>query len=216
VWKPTPPLVQIESRTTARILAATIALALIAHAGAGFASCWASNPDGTRTCGEYINHGGGFEYLCEDQPGDCQDLGYTKVARAREQLPETRVEPRRPVESRSARTGEPERRKAGAEARTRDSEGAGVPDVRKGAPSGDRESRRNRSRLIHAAPGLEYQIAAWLSLTLAISGVLLLPAADRARFWRFIGGAAWMLSLVFLFMLAVFGGGSNRRRRRYY
>jgi hypothetical protein len=214
VWKPIPPLIQIESRITAQIVAAIIALALT-HTGAAFASCWALNPNGARTCGDYINHGGGVEYLCEDIPGDCGALGYTKVAHPREELPETRVEPRRPAEFRSRGTGELERRKIEAGARARVLEHADIPDRRENATSGNREGGLNPGRLVRAA-GVENQIAACLGLTLALAGVFLLPGVERTRLWSLIGRAAWALGLVFLFMLAVFGGGSNRRRRRYY
>jgi hypothetical protein len=213
VWKPIPSQARIEVRRTALTLAAAAAIALTAPAGTAFASCWASNPDGTRTCSEYINHGGSFEYLCEDEPGDCEDLGYTKGARPRHHLPEMRVEPRR-SESRSA--GENSRR-AEAKPRARDSARAyREPDTREAPSVVDRESRDEERRPSHAMPGVEDQVAAGLSLTLAICGLLLLPTADRARFWRLIGRVAWALSLVFLFMIAVVGAGPKKRRRRYY
>jgi len=40
------------------------------------ASCWASNPNGARTCSSFVNKYGLRLRLCEDEKGDCGKLGY--------------------------------------------------------------------------------------------------------------------------------------------
>jgi len=50
---------------------------LIAHPVGAIASCWGSNPDGNRTCQEFVSKGGLHLRLCEDQTGDCEQAGYT-------------------------------------------------------------------------------------------------------------------------------------------
>jgi SpoVK/Ycf46/Vps4 family AAA+-type ATPase len=42
------------------------------------AACWASNPNGNRKCAYFVDKAGLKIQLCEDQPGDCEKIGYQK------------------------------------------------------------------------------------------------------------------------------------------
>lgn len=50
---------------------------LLAARNSASASCWGSNPDGNRTCQEFVSKGGLHLRLCEDQAGDCERAGYS-------------------------------------------------------------------------------------------------------------------------------------------
>jgi hypothetical protein len=194
-----------------------MAFALIAHAGAGLASCWASDPNGTRSCGEYVNHGGGFEYLCEDQPGDCGDLGYTKVARPRTGFPDTRVEPeRRSAEPHTARVGERPGRAAETGERARADDRTASRGPAEDSAAGHRAPAAARHRTAPQAPGTETGIAAILIAVVAVLGIAILPPAHRGGLFQVVRRMAFAAGIVFLFVLALAGLGSNRKRRRYY
>jgi hypothetical protein len=49
------------------------------------ASCWGSNPDGNRTCQEFVSKGGLHLRLCEDQTGDCERAGYAPALQSQGQ-----------------------------------------------------------------------------------------------------------------------------------
>lgn len=49
---------------------------LFTNSPAAHASCWASNPEGTRVCRSFSNDSGLELELCEDNPGDCEKAGY--------------------------------------------------------------------------------------------------------------------------------------------
>jgi hypothetical protein len=198
-------------------MAALLAFALIAHASAAFASCWASNPDGTRSCDEYINHGGGYEYLCEDQPGDCSDLGYTKVARPRASFPDTRLEPeRRSAEPHMARVGERPGRSAETRERSRADDRAASRAPSEDSTAGHRALAIARRRTAPQGPDTETGIAAILIAVVAVLGIAILPPAHRGGLFQVVRRVAFAVGIVFLFVLALAGLGSNRKRRRYY
>jgi hypothetical protein len=61
------------------------AVSLITKTVDAVASCWGSNPDGNRTCQEFVSKGGLHLRLCEDQAGDCERAGYALAVQSQGQ-----------------------------------------------------------------------------------------------------------------------------------
>lgn len=181
---------------SARLLAIAtlLPLTLAASPHAAFPSCWASNPEGTRSCARYVNRSGGLEYLCEDQPGDCENLGYTKA----------------PEMSGNAHRASPEQPHSSSEAR--------VPKPRHSARHTRpvREDSGVSSQAIETS-GNETEVAAGLIAILVLTGISILPPRHRSVLFRIAQGMAVVAGVALLFFLVLLSlGSSDSRRRRYY
>jgi hypothetical protein len=173
------------------------------------ASCWASNPAGTRRCARFLNPYGGIERLCEDKFGDCASIGYIEVRK-----------PWNPV-NHSAATRLNELPPAS-------SEGSGPsvhPEEVTGEPEAAPTIRSDRadfstlehipSKLISISYNTQMLIAVTLIASLFAAGMVLLPPNHRALVYK----AVKTLGLIMIAVLAVFAAiaaaGDSSRRRRY-
>jgi hypothetical protein len=201
-------------------LAAILPLAMLAGPRQAFPSCWASNPAGTRSCARYVNRSGGFEFLCEDNPGDCESLGYTKAPQFLANSPRSN-----PKQSHTSGAHGPNPSRLGHSAEI----GGGLPptetvpesgsDADRPETAGTREYSGERSDSVATYPN-ETEIAVLLIAILVLTGTWILPPPHRAVLLRIAQGVAVVAGVVFVFFLvllsAASSGSSSSRRRRYY
>ena len=169
---------------TALLKTATLALVIIAVACAArssLASCWASNPNGDRTCRDFLSPNGRLKLnLCEDNPGDCQEQGYTpvphrKTAKARHSLtPETEFTPEPAPKPTAAR-----------------------PEPYPSTPSRNQSGAWKRP---DSDPNPASFFAFLLAMLLGMLGLWLLPPQDRIRVVR----ASFSMVLVVVSLLGAF------------
>ena len=206
----------------ASAFASTLILALIANSPPAFSSCWASNPDGTRSCSRYVNPSGALEYLCEDRPGDCENLGYTKAPiRPRESH---RLSPPEPLgespETRIPTTVRPSERAADTRAH---------PHRVEPLPESGGEAKSPRAPHADESPGdfsppaeplgAENEVALGLIGILTLIGISILPPTHRAVLARIAKGMAVIagaILILFLILMNAASKSSGSRRRRYY
>jgi hypothetical protein len=164
------------------------------------ASCWASNPAGTRQCAWFMNRYGGIELLCEDKPGDCGSLGYAQIPKPLEEIPGL-LEERRPVTSSRPYTAARRRTRAVAE-----------PKPTAEALGGAEERQKHPSYSMSPFSQVQMLIALTLSALLFVTGLVLLPPEHRFRVYR-VGTALSFILLVALAALLSFATPGNSRRR---
>ncbi|HLI64712.1 MAG TPA: hypothetical protein VKV05_15055 [Terriglobales bacterium] len=65
-----------------------ITINLMVSASRAYASCWAENSTGERSCGFFKSRTGNLDlWLCEDKQGDCEKVGYTPLPTRRIKTP---------------------------------------------------------------------------------------------------------------------------------
>jgi hypothetical protein len=188
-------------------LFALAAILLSPHRSA--ASCWASNPAGTRRCAYFLNPYGGIERLCEDKFGDCASIGYVEVRKPRKSANDSAVTRLSELPPASSEGSGP----------------AAHPEEMTGEPKAAPTLRSDRadfstlehipSELISFSYNTQVLIAVTLIASLFVAGMVLLPPNHRSLVYK----AAKTLGLIMIAVLAVFvaiaAAGDSSRRRRY-
>jgi hypothetical protein len=173
------------------------------------ASCWASNPAGTRRCARFLNPYGGIERLCEDKFGDCASIGYVEIRKPRKSVNHSAA---------TCLSELPPASSEGSEPSAHSEEVTGEPEA---APT-IRSDRADFSTLEHITSDLvsfsyntQVLIAVTLIASLFAAGMVLLPPNHRSLVYK----AAKTLGLMMIAVLAVFAAiaaaGDSSRRRRY-
>ena len=168
------------------------------------ASCWASNPAGTRQCAWFMNRYGGIEFLCEDKPGDCRSLSYTKLPNPLDDAQELSAE-RRPITS-----GKPYR----TAHRPTPSVVEPPPKATVKASGGTEEREHLPAYSISPASRMQMVIALTLNALLFITGLVLLPPEHRFRVYRAGRALSFILVVALAALLSLATTGNSSRRHR--